>query len=478
MKIKLSTAMRAGYTFFYGQTFEMERTVEKVMDEIKSIEQVNWKIKIWDFEIGDGDPDLVTQMLADEPEYTAVIAKNYNWFMESNENGLNYEMTQFIQNRFQEFSSREARKALIILGDEDFNEAIPSTLKKEFITIDFPLPNSEEVEDILEGIIEAAAKNSKFVCPDDDDLPDLVEAALGLTKRGVQNAYAYSIVNSGGKLDAKSVAAMRSAEINETAGLTVGNYDVSDIQGYNKAKEFVRKAINNPQSRGVLLLGPPGVGKTHFAKWVSTISNKLLIEYELAQVQGQGLYGQAEAEMANSINVIKSIGNCVLFIDEIEKAVPGKSSSNDTTGTRSFGQLLKFLSDGRPEGCFIIATCNDIQKLPPEWVRSGRFDVIFFADLPSKEEKEAIYESYAKYYKVDTSNFSTEEMKDWTGAEIESACRIASVMSTSVKEASSYVVPIADTMRDDITSLRKWAKGRTIPANVVAPKRKKRELNI
>jgi SpoVK/Ycf46/Vps4 family AAA+-type ATPase len=182
--------------------------------------------------------------------------------------------------------------------------------------------------------------------------------------------------------------------------------------------------------------------------------------------------------MANSIKVIKSIGNCVLFIDEIEKAVPGKGATNDTTGTRSFGQLLKFLSDGRPAGCFVIATCNDIKRLPPEWVRSGRFDVIFFADLPSDPEKKAIYEAYLKKFSVETGGFSVSDMKDWTGAEIESACRIASVMGATVKEAAEFVVPIAETMKADIDALRKWAKGKTIPANTIERKKITRAVEV
>jgi AAA+ superfamily predicted ATPase len=474
MDVKLATSLRAGYTFFYVQTYEMDRAVENVLDEIKTIEQVDWKVKVWDFEIGDGDPDQVIQMLGSEPEYTAVVAKNFNWFFNSPDGSVNYEYIQFIQNRFAEFSSRETRKALIVLNDLSFNEAIPPCLAKEFITISFSLPDKKEVSEILDGIIEAASKNPKFKRPKEEDKADLIEAALGLTKRGVSNAFAYSIVNGGGAMDAKVVASMRAAEVNETSGLTVWNGDVGDIKGYNKTKEFARRALKNPKSRGMLLLGPPGVGKTHFAKWCSTISNKTMIEQEMAGVQGEGLYGQAENAMRAAIDVVKSIRNCILFVDELEKAVPGKGATNDTTGTRSFGQFLKFLSDGRPDGCFVIATCNDITKLPPEWVRSGRFDVIFFADLPSDEEKQAIYDHYRKEFGVEAGGFSVKNMKDWTGAEIESACRIASVLGGTVKDGAEYVVPIADTMKADIEGLRKWSKGRTIPAHVEEVKTKKR----
>lgn len=472
LKIDLQKALRAGYWAFYCQTYEMDRTFNSIIEAIKSIEKGDWNTVFWDFEESNENPDEVLELLTQSDPYTVVIAKNFNWFIEFNDAAeKNYNAIQFIQNRFEEFSARETRKALIVISDVDFNTAIPTPLKKEFISIDFPLPDRNEIKCILQDIIEAASISDKFKKPTKKCTEELIEAALGLTKRGCQNAFAYSIIASDGVLDPIVVATVRSSEINETAGLTVGNYDIGELLGYDVAKEFIKKAINNPDSRGVLLLGPPGVGKTHLAKWASTISSKIMIEFELANVQGQGLYGQAEAEMRNAIAVIKSISNCVLFIDEIEKAIPGKAASNDTTGTRSFSQLLKFLSDSRPQGCFVIATCNDISKLPPEWVRSERFDVIFFADLPSEEEKNAIYTHYLNQYRVSAGGFEVNSMNDWTGAEIKTACRLAKVMGVEVKEAADFVVPIARTMKDDIEFLRKWSKGRSIPASKVSKKR-------
>lgn len=484
MEIKLNTALRAGYTFFYVQSNEINRAVENIKFEIDEIEKGDWDVEVVDFETLEGDPDEVINILKGSDSYTAIIAKNLNWFMESPNGEMNYALIQYLQNRFDQFSSREARKALIIISDVDFNKAIPDCLAKEFISIDFPLPDKKEIGEILDSIIDAAKESPKFKTPKKAIKDELIESALGLTKRGVGNAFAYSIIENAGKLDPSVVSSIRSSEINDTSGLTVGNYNVDDILGYDNAKEYIKKAIDNPASRGVLLLGPPGVGKTHLAKWTSTVSSKILIEFELAGVQGEGLYGQAENAMANALRVIKSIGNCVLFLDEIEKAIPSKSATNDTTGTRSFSQLLKFLSDSRPEGCFVIATCNDISKLPPEWVRSERFDVIFFADLPSEEEKSAIYEHYLKHYKVDAGMFQPSMMEDWTGAEIKTACRLAKVMGTRVAESSSFVVPIAKTMKDDIDFLRKWSKGRSVPAtNPVkstkkSPNRIKRDIAV
>lgn len=464
MKTKLDIALRAGYTYFYIQTYEMNRSIENVKFEINKIEKGDWKVKTFDFESLNSDPNSIIEILKEEPPYTAVIVKNLNWFLESTNGEMNYPLVQFLQNNFDEFSSRDNRKALIIISDTSFAKAVPPCLCKDFMPIGFSLPNKDEIKEVLDSIIDVAKESDKFKIPTEDEKNDIVESALGLTKRGVSNALAYSIVENSGKINPITVASIRAAEVNETSGLTVGSYNMGDILGYENAKDYIKKAINNPESRGVLLLGPPGVGKTHLAKWASTISSKLMIEFELAGVQGQGLYGQAENAMATALDVIRSIGNCVLFIDEIEKAIPSKASTNDTTGTRSFSQLLKFLSDSRPDGCFVIATCNDISRLPPEWVRSERFDVIFFADLPTEVEKETIFQHYLKQYEVNQGMFQIDMMEDWTGAEIKTACRLAKVMGCDVSEASSFVIPIAKTMKDDIDFLRKWSKGRSVPA--------------
>lgn len=166
---------------------------------------------------------------------------------------------------------------------------------------------------------------------------------------------------------------------------------------------------------------------------------------------------------------------------EIEKALPSKGESglaDGGTDKRSSTQLLKFLSDNRPEGVYVVATCNNISSLPPEWVRPGRWDSApFFIDLPNDSEKQAILDHYKVVYEVD----GDPDMDGWAGAEIESACRIAKMMGVTIKEASKYIKPVSKTMSEDIDSLRKWAKTRTIPSStevVVATKVVKRTLDI
>ena len=129
-------------------------------------------------------------------------------------------------------------------------------------------------------------------------------------------------------------------------------------------------------------------------------------------------------------------------------------------------QFLKFLQD-RPDGIYVIATCNDVSGLPPEYIRAERWDTApFMIDLPTVEEREVILDHYKDYYKVD-GKISAADMEGWSGAEIKSMCRLASIENNSIDMTSQFVIPVAETMKDDIDRLRKWSVGKTINASEV-----------
>jgi SpoVK/Ycf46/Vps4 family AAA+-type ATPase len=253
--------------------------------------------------------------------------------------------------------------------------------------------------------------------------------------------------------------------------LKVGNYEVPEPRGYDQVKKFALAGVDNDMAKGILLLGPPGCGKTLFAKWLSTQSKKILIEMEMAKMQGEGLYGQAENAWAKAIDTVKAVGKSILFVDEIEKGLPNRTKGigvQDQTGQRSASQFLKFLSDDRPAGCYVIATCNDISSLPPEWVRAERWDCApFFIDLPNADEREDIFTYYLNVYDVKPGKLTAADdcMEGWSGAEIKTVCRLAALHKTNCDKVSRYVIPVSKTMGESIDSLRAWAKDKTIPAS-------------
>lgn len=147
---------------------------------------------------------------------------------------------------------------------------------------------------------------------------------------------------------------------------------------------------------------------------------------------------------------------------EVEKALSGVGSDGDSgVATRAFGTFLTWLSDTKSPDAFVVMTSNDISKLPPEFSRAERLDAIFFLDLPNNFERAIIWTMYEEKYGVKAGKFNPE---GWTGAEIQSCCRLAASLGVSVKEASEYVVPVSVTAGEKITALREWAKGRAVSA--------------
>lgn len=473
-KKELLNALRAGFSFFYAKTDEMDRTIELVVDTVEAFKNRKgdqpYSTAIWDFEIN-SDPEAVIGMLDDTPVGTVVLAKNWGWFLNDRLEGPNKLLMQLLQNRYERLTSAEYRHALVMLGNDPFEQAVPESLQKEFMTVDFALPDVGEVTEIYDRVIgDAEGAINEFNTPEPTARVAIIDSARGLTRRGVKSAISYGIISGNGTIDPKTVASIRAKDIEATAGLKVGRYDVPEPLGYETPKAFVKATIDSPLSKGILLVGPAGTGKTHFGKWISTISTKTMIEMEPAGLMGEGLVGQAENAWRKALDVITAFGESVLFIDELEKGLSGskKGQLGGATDDRSAAQLLKFLSDDRPDGCYVVATSNDIFSLPPEWIRAERWDCApFYIGLPGPNEREAILDYYLNYYEVETGKFShtDKDMKGWSGAEIRSVCRIAKMMGTTCAGAKRFIIPVSVTMKEDIKRLEEMCTDRTIPAS-------------
>ncbi len=157
---------------------------------------------------------------------------------------------------------------------------------------------------------------------------------------------------------------------------------------------------------------------------------------------------------------------CVLYVDELEKSIVGASSSGQTDSgvtARVFGSLLTWLNDHESD-VFFVGTCNDASKLPTEFARAERFDGVFFVDLPGREQKDAIWGIYTQVYGLDAKQARPNDA-NWTGAEIKSCCRLASLLDVPLIQAAQNVVPVAVTAGDKVESLRQWASGRCLSAD-------------
>lgn len=174
--------------------------------------------------------------------------------------------------------------------------------------------------------------------------------------------------------------------------------------------------------------------------------------------------GESEAAIRSALDAVDAMGPVVLMIDEVEKALSGVGGDGDSgVSTRVFGTLLTWMSDRR-SGAYVVATSNDVSKLPPEFSRAGRFDRIFFLDLPGEEEREAIWRIYTAKYGIPWEQYLPVKDAAWTGAEIRQACRLARKLKVSLFEASTEIVPVAETYSDAISRLRTESAGRFICA--------------
>lgn len=360
----------------------------------------------------------------------------------------------------------------------------PKFLQKEVSVLYMGMPDKEFIKKIAETVImNNNLKSTNFKITD-----ELLSSVLGLTTTEVELAFTKATLNFG-KLDDTVIPFLISQkeQIIKKDGLLEyyhSKEQMDDVGGLHNLKEWlsVRKkafsleakefGIDTP--KGVLLLGVPGCGKSLTAKSIENAWNFPLLKFDLGKVYG-GIVGQSEGNIRRALDVAKALSPCILWIDEIEKGLSGLSSSDRTDGgtsSRVFGTLLTWMQE-KTEPVFIVATANDVECLPPELLRKGRFDEIFFVDIPSKKEREEIIKIHLKNKKQDFNNFDIKELvessKGLTGAEIYNAVADSlfhafnedrSLKTTDIVKEMNNVVSISSVMSEKISHLRDFAKSR------------------
>jgi hypothetical protein len=345
---------------------------------------------------------------------------------------------------------------------------IPPELDKLFTVIDHELPGHAQLEEIARGI---ATQDGEL--PAGDELARVIEAAAGLTASEAENAYSLALVRHG-KLEPETLWELKSQQLRKSGLVSLhrGSESFQQLGGLHNLKAFCLRAMRrqgeghpNNRPRGVLLLSPPGCGKSKFAKALGNETGRPTVVLDVGALLGS-LVGQSESNVRAALKLADSMAPCVLFADEIEKALAGATSSGQTDSgvtPRVFGSLLTWLNDHKSD-VFFIGTCNDASKLPPEFARAERFDGAFFVDLPGRDQKDAIWGIYTGHYGLDAKQPRPDDT-NWTGAKIKSCCRLASLLDVPLIKAAQNVVPVAVTAGDKIDALRQWASGRCLSAD-------------
>jgi hypothetical protein len=453
--------IKAGFPALWVITQEPMRAMAEYSEESKKVgfKNYSWDCQAGIKEIGNGfakpeqDPVSALGFLKSQPSKAILFLMNFHRFIKATE------IIQEIANLMNPYKA--SGKTLVILSP---SSEIPLEVEKLFTVLRFELPDRESLLTVLRYM----AESSKKPMPDDAGVERIIESGKGLTSWEYENALALSLIVKK-KFDAEIVLEQKKQLVRKNASLILEDSDetLENLGGMDNLKEFCLKVANSPLSKGVLLLGVPGTGKSHFSKGLGKALGIPTAALDFGRMFGS-LVGESEERIRGALDVVDSFSPCVLRIDEIEKGLSGIQSSGQTdggTGSRVFGTFLNWLNDHRSR-VFVVATCNDIQKMPPEFLRAERWDAIFFVDLPTEKEREIIFNLYREAYKV---KGTASDMAGWSGAEIKSLCRIAAMMGTKIEDARQYIMPLSQSMAEKIEELRNWARTRTIPASNTEP---------
>ncbi len=381
-----------------------------------------------------------------------VVLENYHRYLGS------AEIVQALAT--QTHAGKQTRSIIVILAPV---VELPPELEKLFVVVEHALPDAEQLEAIARQI---ATEQGEL--PGEGDLATVLDAAAGLTRLEAENAFSLSLVRHG-KLTPETIWELKVQALRKS-GLELyrGDASFAGLGGLDALKSFCKRALTRSTdsltAKGVMLLSPPGCGKSQICKALGNETGRPVILLDVGSLMGS-LVGQTEQRTRQALKIIDAMGKSVVLLDEADKALGGATgggAGDSGVSARMFGTLLTWLND-RQSDSFVVCTANDVQKLPPEFARAERFDSVFFVDLPSADERQMIWDQYIGLYELDPNQTKPKDAS-WTGAEIKACCRLAALLDVPLKHAALNVVPVAATAQESIDRLRKWAGGRCIDA--------------
>ncbi|MEB3180595.1 MAG: AAA family ATPase [Nostocaceae cyanobacterium] len=471
--------LRARYPLIYIPTYEEERVETAIRDEAHL--QGNRPVYTWDFVDGyQGNPndagfgrrnplqalELLEKLPASAPG--VFILRDYHRFLDD------VAIARKLRNLSRLLKSQP--KNIILLSPRI---AIPDDLTEVLTVVEFPLPAAIEIKSEIERLMAATGNSLPGKI-----LDELVRSCQGLSMERIRRVLARAIATHGEiqPEDVELVLEEKRQTIRQTQILDFypAKEQISDIGGLDNLKDWLlrrggafterARQYGLPHPRGLLLVGIQGTGKSLTAKAISHHWHLPLLRLDVGRLFG-GLVGESESRTRQMIQVAEALAPCVLWIDEIDKAFSGLGSKGDAgTASRVFGTFITWMAE-KTSPVFVVATANDIQALPPEMLRKGRFDEIFFVGLPTQEERKAIFQVHLsrlrphnlKNYDIGRLAYET---PDFSGAEIEQTLIEAMHIGFSqnrdfanddILEAASQMIPLARTAQEQIQALQNWA---------------------
>ena len=495
MKEELSILIQAQYPLIYLLTPEEERSEQAIAAIAQAKPQR--KVFVWTVTHGMveyGQARQATQHNTVSPEAAIewvirqrdpnnstgiYIFKDLHPFIDSPP------VTRWLRDAIASFKGTD--KSIILMSPV---QQIPIELEKEVVVLDFPLPDMKELDRVLSRQLEQT--RSRRISTETRE--KLLKATLGLTRDEAEKVYRKAHVTAK-RLTEEEVDIVLSEKKQLIKRNGILEYIEEDetidaVGGLEELKKWLRQRSNAfterareyglPQPKGMLILGIPGCGKSLIAKTTSRLWGLPLLRLDMGRVYDGSMVGRSEANLRNALKTAESISPAILFIDELDKSFAGNAGSADSDGgtsSRIFGSFLTWMQE-KTSPVFVMATANRVERLPGEFLRKGRFDEIFFVDLPNPEERQDIFKIHLLKRRREIERFDLEQLSTvsdgFSGAEIEQAI-VAAMYEAFAQEEREFTqldiiaalkstLPLSRTMKEQVTALRDWARQRARPA--------------
>ena len=380
---------------------------------------------------------------------------------------------------------RNSKNTIILLGPE---YKLPKDIEPDAAHIVGGYPDEQEIASVLKGMFHELIRGEKGkVSLTVDETQKITKSLKGLSVQQIRNVIHQCFIDDR-LIDIRDLSTVESykKKLFDQGGLlefcitedkeNIANFDNLKRWLNERKESFVGTTSSLPPPRGVLLMGVQGCGKSLSIKAIAKELGLPLYRLDIGRLYGQYI-GQTEQNLRKALATVDKLSPLCLWIDEIEKGFAASAGESDGgVSQRVLGTFLTWMQE-RKSTCFLAATANDVYRLPPEFLRKGRFDEIFFVDLPNREIRMFLFRIHLRKRDLNPEKFDckafAEKAVNFSGAEIEQAIISALYRASSKKESVStplileqigFTKPLALLKEEEISSLREWAKERTIPA--------------
>lgn len=507
----LANLLKARFPYLYIQTWEEDRVLSLIRSVAQDTELIKTPREVFTWSItkgiqdhnrqsvGIGDnkqPMKALEFIEKHDKPSIIVLQDFHIYFGGQGRYADFQVIRKLRDIL--LKIKQSPSPINVIFTSPFL-MIPDDLQKDITIVDFDLPNFNEIEAVLDEMIRVNQQTGRIqISLTNEEKERLAKAALGLTLSEAENAFARAMVEDG-RLDINDVKVIlqEKEQIIKKTGILefiASDLKIEDVGGLENLKRWLSKRNKSwldsarkyglPAPKGVLITGVPGCGKSLISKAISSMWQLPLLRLDMGKIFS-GLVGSSEENMRKAIKTAEAISPSILWIDEIEKGFSGITSGGDSgTSSRIFGQFLTWMQE-KTSPVFVIATANNISGLPPELMRKGRFDEIFFVDLPTLRERKEILKVHIQKRINDEEVKGDFQLTDnvldtlarncdgFVGAEIEHLVIDALFEAYSndrpirledFERAIANTVPLSVTQAEQIRGIREWANVRAVAA--------------